>query len=66
MAGKAFHTDFEDGARVHIDGEAMIAATVTAHTFRGGLLQIECQWFANGGLQSVWIEEWRLSRAAEE
>lgn len=54
---------FQAGSKVMIDGDQALVATVTAHLFRGGVVQCECCWFVNGAHQAVWIDEWRLAAA---
>ncbi len=58
-----FVSKFKCGAKVHIDGDQSIVATVTAHMFRDDRSQLECSWVLNGDLKTHWIEEWRLSHA---
>lgn len=56
------YTKFERSERVHIDGDRSLTATVTAYLYRTEG-QYEISWVHNGTIQTVWIEEFRLSRA---
>jgi hypothetical protein len=47
----------------NIDGDDSISATVTGHMFRDAYASVECSWFVNGNLTTLWIDDWRLSHA---
>lgn len=63
MARATFTSEFKLGDRVLIDGDASIVAVVTAYAWRGERAELEICWFHNGGQQSLWIGEWRLTLA---
>lgn len=56
-----FASSFAIGDSVNIDGDKSIRALVCAYLFRVCFVQVECSWFHNGELRTVWVEEWRLS-----
>ena len=67
----AFHTDFNTGERVIVDGDTSLVGIVTAILVRGKdfggerytfIFQYEVSWFHNGESKTSWIEEYRLSR----
>ena len=56
------------GDKVHIDDDKSIEAVVTGILIRRNAtmsqhIQCECSWFASGGQQVQWIDDWRLSNA---
>lgn len=59
-----FTTEFPRGTQVNIDGDESIIATVCGHIFRERYAIVECLWFCNGDLKTVWVEDWRLRRLA--
>lgn len=58
-----FESKFRRGDKVHCDDDETIRMKVCGHLFRESFIQIECSWFANGAIQTAWIEEWRLTNA---
>lgn len=58
---------FRIGEPVHIDSDKSITATVTglmAEGEDGKHRSIRIAWVHNGDTKEVWIQEWRLERAA--
>lgn len=57
--GWTFRSPFPLGARVYADGREDLTMIVTAFTWRGSHVLIECSWMS-GQAQAAWIEPWRL------
>lgn len=53
---------FSLGDKVIIDGCETVVAIVTAITFRMTGCKLELSYFADRGLEEIWIDEWRLTR----
>jgi hypothetical protein len=62
-----FTSLFEAMERVHIDEDKSLVARVTDWMFsEAGSCQVKVTYMHNGQNYSVWIEEWRLTKAGKE
>jgi hypothetical protein len=56
---------FPLGTKVCIDGDSSIRAAITGVAFYTRGVMYECGWVHNGGHQSAWIDEDRLTEAEQ-
>lgn len=56
---------FDVKDKVLIDGHEAIVAVVTGVLWRPERCELECAWWNNGSLNSLWVTEDRLSMAPE-
>jgi hypothetical protein len=48
---------------VYIDSDKSIKGYVTGFNWKGSEILVEVGWIHNGASYSVWMAEWRLSKA---
>lgn len=50
-------------SKVHIDGDASLAAVIIGYWWKGHAVLASCSWLHNGLLQEGWVDVERLSAA---
>lgn len=66
MSKMNLESPFEFGERVIIDGDPSLVARVVQMAFRSEIAECEISYVHSGEIKKAWVENWRLSPAAQK